>query len=128
MRNYDPHPPYGEVELLFVNSKILQQLADGASMTWAEIMNDGQLGNDEFTLFIKLSEPADLSMAEVILMYLYYWEGKTEPELEEMYDVPDQRISEIITDGKRKLYPHLKHFINRKRLARVLRNSGDFIK
>ena len=117
MNQHEPNPPHTEAELFFVDPATLQQLADNAPMTWAEIMNDGKVGNDEFVLFLKLSEPANLSMPEVILLYLYYWEKKTEPELEEMYNIPNQRISDMIREGKEKLYPHLKGFLRNKKLA-----------
>lgn len=80
------------------------EIGISSPLMWSEMIQDIELGNKEFEVLIKLSEKADLSMVHVVLLFLHYWEEKSEKDLAKMYEVDQATISRELTRAREKLH------------------------
>lgn len=107
---------YSEASIMYVNPKILDinsldptpmQIGDATPVSWVEMIQDIELGDKEFTALLKLAKKADLSMVQIILLFLHYWEGKSETDLGKMYGISHMTISRELAIARQKLHKPL---------------------
>lgn len=109
---------FREVDLIYYNPTALTDIMDEASaseLSWIEMIEHIYLGHDELIALLGLSEKADLSIREIICLYLYYWEELSEPAMAIKLSIPQKTISNTLIRAKKKLHPQL--------LAKLARNA-----
>lgn len=106
---------FREANLVYYNPTILTEIMDeaGNDLNWTEMIENIELGHKEFKTLLALSEKADLSMKEIICLFLYYWEEFPEQEIANRVKVSQQTISLILGCAKEKLHPTLLESIGR---------------
>ena len=98
-----------EPPLFYYTPGFLCQMADQSDFpfTWAEMIQDIDLGTDEFKVLLRLGEKCDLGIEEILLLYLRYWENLDGQEIANRYGVDKSTISRHLTIAKEKLHPEL---------------------
>lgn len=98
-----------EPGLLYYPPQALEHLSDTSDfpLAWEEMIQDADLGHNELTTLLGLSEKCDLSIAELLLLYLRYWENMSGQEIANKYNVDKATISRWLKKAKKKLRPKL---------------------
>ena len=98
-----------EPGLLYYPTQALEQLSDTSNLplSWEEIIQDIDLGQDELKVLLKLGEKCDLGIEEIILLYLRYWENMDGQEIGDRYGISRKVISKRLIKIKNKLRPEL---------------------
>ena len=105
-----------EPGLHFFSPEVLETIEINADIAWSDLINDIELGYEELKTFLNLGDECNLSMAEIAIMYLYYWENESQNEIAAKIKVDRSTISRVIEKIKRKIHAPL--------LKRLHRSQG----
>jgi len=102
-----------EPTLHFFSPEMLDDIDIKSDISWSDMINDIELGQPELKVLLGLGEECDLSMAEIMIMYLYYWENASQEEIANKIRISQPTVFRIIKKVKSKIYGPLLSRVNR---------------